>query len=226
VISSRRQDNVDEVVGRLKKQGLTVAGLVCHVGNAADRTKLIDFTLSTFGRIDILVNNAGINPHMGDILDITEEMWDKLFDVNVKAAFLLTKAVVPHMEKVGGGSIIFNASIGAYKPPVGIAAYGVTKTTLLGLTKAFAVSLVHQNIRVNCIAPGVIKTKMSRALWDKGPGQSEDDKTAGEGLWEIPMGRFGEPKECAGAVTFLCSDDASYITGETIAIAGGVQSRL
>uniref|UniRef100_A0A914VDP1 Dehydrogenase/reductase SDR family member 4 n=1 Tax=Plectus sambesii TaxID=2011161 RepID=A0A914VDP1_9BILA len=164
VISSRRQDNVDETVGRLKKLGLTVAGIVCHVGNAADRAKLIDFTLSTFGRIDILVNNAGINPHFGHILDISEEVWDKLFDVNVKAAFMLCKLVVPHMEKVGGGSIVFNASIGGYKPPTGIATYGVTKTTLLGLTKALAVSLVHQNIRVNGIAPGIIKTHMSRAV--------------------------------------------------------------
>uniref|UniRef100_A0A914DGJ8 Dehydrogenase/reductase SDR family member 4 n=1 Tax=Acrobeloides nanus TaxID=290746 RepID=A0A914DGJ8_9BILA len=225
VISSRDQKNVDETLNQLTKSGLKpekVSGVICHVGNPEHRQKLVDFAIQKYGKIDILVNNAGINPGFGDILDVSESVWDKLFDVNVKAGFLLTKLVVPHMIKNGGGNVIFNASYGGYRPPTGIAAYGVTKTTLLGLTKALAESLATKNIRVNCIAPGVIKTKFSKALWDHGP---EGEQTIVEETGN-PMKRLGEPEECAGAVAFLVSNDASYITGETIVIAGGIHARL
>ena len=106
VISSRDQNNVDETLSYLTKSGLKpekVSGVVCHVGNAEHRQKLVDFAIQKYGKIDILVNNAGINPTFGDILDVSESMWDKLFDVNVKAGFLLTKLVVPHMIKNGQG---------------------------------------------------------------------------------------------------------------------------
>jgi dehydrogenase/reductase SDR family protein 4 len=154
-------------------------------------------------------------------LEVSESIWDKLFEVNVKAGFLLTKLVVPHIEKAGGGSVIFNASYGAYRPPEGIAAYGITKTTLLGLTKALSDSLASKGIRVNCISPGAIKTKMSQKLWEDGDG----DKAAAEATG-ASLGRIGRPEECAGVVAFLCSEDASYITGESVVVAGGVHARL
>ncbi|KAK0418874.1 hypothetical protein QR680_013820 [Steinernema hermaphroditum] len=221
VISSRKEANVKQAVEELKRSGAEkVEGIVCHVGNAEHRERLVKFTLEKFGKIDILVNNAGINPDFGDILDVTETVWDKLFDINVKANFLLSKLVVPHMEKNGGGNIIFNSSYSAYKSPPGIAAYGVTKTTVVALVKALANSCAPRNIRVNGIAPGVIKTKMSEVLWS-GSSDAEAQITA-----DSAMGRIGSPEECAGAVAFLASDDASYITGETMLIAGGVQARL
>ncbi|PIO71529.1 3-oxoacyl-[acyl-carrier-protein] reductase domain protein [Teladorsagia circumcincta] len=122
-----------------------------------------------------------------------------------------------------GGNIVFNASIGAYKSPPGIAAYAVTKTALLGLTKALANGLAKDNIRVNAIAPGVIKTKMSEMLWSGDGDQGEKDVVDN---MEVPLGRLGTPNDCAGTVAFLVSDDAQYITGETVLIAGGVQARL
>jgi dehydrogenase/reductase SDR family protein 4 len=180
VICSRKQKNVDEALELLVKGGLdqqNLAGIECHVANSDHRKRLLNFAVERFGKIEILVNNAGlklicldrafflgINPAFGDIMDITEAEWDKLFDVNVKAAFLLTQLAVPIIKKSGGGSIIFNASISAYQPENGIAAYGVTKTCLLAMTKAFSQSLTPFNIRVNAVAPGLIRTKMAQTV--------------------------------------------------------------
>ncbi|KAI6171684.1 hypothetical protein M3Y98_00889500 [Aphelenchoides besseyi] len=224
VVSSRKQKNVDEAVEYLVKSGLDekkVAGITCHIGNAEDRDKLLQFALDKFYRIDILINNAGINPYYGDLMGISEEAWDKTFDLNCKAAFVLTQKVAPIMAKTGGGNIIFNASIGAYKPHPKLAVYGVTKTVLLAMTKAFAQGLAPMNIRVNCVAPGVIETRFSQAIWDpkvKKPELSEEAKN--------DMGRNGSPHEVASAVAYLVSDDASYVTGETHVVSGGVGARL
>ncbi|KAI1715775.1 enoyl-(Acyl carrier protein) reductase domain-containing protein [Ditylenchus destructor] len=227
VISSRNEENVNKAVKQLVDSGLkpeNVHGCVCHVGNADHRQRLVNTTLEKFARIDILVNNAGISPTAGDIMETSEEAWDKLFDVNVKAGFLLTKLVVPHMQKNGGGNVVFNSSVTAYNCPPIIAAYGVTKTALLGLTKAMAESLAPKNIRVNCIAPGIIKTKFSRPLWE-GVKATEIHQHQRADL-QPPLGRFGTPEECAGVVAFLCSTDASYVTGESIVIGGGAHARL
>uniref|UniRef100_A0A1I7TQN3 Dehydrogenase/reductase SDR family member 4 n=1 Tax=Caenorhabditis tropicalis TaxID=1561998 RepID=A0A1I7TQN3_9PELO len=179
-------------------------------------------TLQKFGKINVLVNNHGINPAFGHILEVSDQVWDKLFEVNVKAGFQMTKLVAPHIAKEGGGAIVFNSSYSAYKSPPGIAAYGVTKTALVGLTRALAMGLAKDNIRVNGIAPGVIKTKMSQVLWDGGE-EAEKELTD---VQEIALGRLGLPEDCAGTVAYLASEDSSYITGEMIIIAGGVQARL
>ncbi|CAO4379840.1 unnamed protein product [Caenorhabditis nigoni] len=223
VIGSRSQKNVDEAIEYLKKNGLTkVAGIAGHIASTDDQQKLVDFTLQKFGKINVLVNNHGINPAFGHILEVSDQVWDKLFEVNVKAGFQMTKLVAPHIAKQGGGAIVFNSSYSAYKSPPGIAAYGITKTALVGLTRALAMGLAKDNIRVNGIAPGVIKTKMSEVLWNGGE-ESEKDLTDAQ---EIALGRLGVPEDCAGTVAYLASEDSSYITGEMIIIAGGVQARL
>lgn len=219
VISSRKQDHVDHAVAKLKEANISVFGQVCHVGKADDRERLISETVSRHGGLDILVSNAAVNPTFGPILDTTEQQWDKIFEINVKAAFLLTKECVPHLEKRKGSSIVFVSSIGGYRPFDLLGPYSVSKTALLGLIPALAPQLHLKGIRVNGIAPGIIRTKFSGALW--ADESVEEQATAG-----IPMKRLGEPHECAGAVAFLCSDDASYMTGETIIMAGGSQARL
>ncbi|GMT20465.1 hypothetical protein PFISCL1PPCAC_11762, partial [Pristionchus fissidentatus] len=225
VISSRKEKNVQDAVASLRSTGSKrVEGVVCHVGKEEDRKNLVQFTLAKFGRIDVLVNNHGINPVFVDIMDIDEKMWDRLFETNVKNGWQLSQLVAPHMKVVGGGSIIFNSSYTAYKNPTsGIAAYAVTKTALLGLVKALAASLAKDKIRVNGIAPGVIKTKMSSPLWDNGEKTGEDNTVLNS---EILLGRLGVPEDLGGAVAFLASEDASYITGETIVVAGGINARL
>ncbi|CAG05752.1 unnamed protein product [Tetraodon nigroviridis] len=187
VVSSRRQANVDKAVALLRSQDIQVTGTTCNVGKGEDREKLIQTALDRCGGIDILVSNAAVNPFFGNTLDSTEEVWDKILSVNVKSAFLLTKLVVPHMEKRGGGNIIFVSSVGAYQPMQGLGPYCVSKTALLGLTKVLAPELAQSNIRVNCVAPGVIKTRFSAAAVGKRShrgrtqeaAQHQKDRTSG-----------------------------------------------
>ncbi|XP_062061393.1 dehydrogenase/reductase SDR family member 4 [Lepus europaeus] len=219
VISSRKQQNVDRALAALQAEGLSVTGTVCHVGKAEDRERLVATALNLHGGIDILVSNAAVNPFFGKLMDVTEEVWDKILDINVKAMALMTKAVVPEMEKRGGGSVVIVASIAAFNPFSGLGPYNVSKTALVGLTKNLALELAAQNIRVNCLAPGLIKTSFSKALWE--------DKAQEENIIQtLRIRRLGKPEECAGIVSFLCSEDASYITGETVVVAGGAPSRL
>ncbi|XP_026342230.2 dehydrogenase/reductase SDR family member 4 isoform X1 [Ursus americanus] len=219
VVSSRKQQNVDRAVAALQGEGLSVSGTVCHVGKAEDRERLVATAVNLHGGIDILVTNAAVSPFFGNLMDVTEEVWDKILDINVKATALMTKAVVPEMEKRGGGSVVIVASIGAYLPFPGLGPYNVSKTALLGLTKNLARELDQRNIRVNCLAPGLIKTSFSQVLWM--------DKAREESIKEtMQIRRIGKPDDCAGIVSFLCSEDASYITGETVVVGGGTPSRL
>lgn len=219
VISSRKQQNVDRAVATLQGEGLSVTGTVCHVGKAEDRERLVTTAVNLHGGIDILVSNAAVNPFFGNLMDATEEMWDKVLDINVKATAMIIKAVVPEMEKRGGGSMVIVSSIGGFTPLLGLGPYNVSKTALLGLTKNLALELASKNIRVNCLAPGLIKTNFSSVLWM--------DKAREDSIKEIMrIRRIGKPEECAGIVSFLCSEDASYITGETVVVGGGTPSRL
>jgi dehydrogenase/reductase SDR family member 4 len=217
VICSRKQQNVDETVLYLKGKGYDVTGCACHVGDAKQRRALIRTAIDAYGRIDILVSNAAVNPMAGPILEATEDAIDKVLDVNVKAAILLTKEALACMPS--GASIIFISSITAFQPPSPIGLYAVTKTALLGLTKGLAAELGPRGIRVNCIAPGIVPTKFASYLVsDPELAQAQIDTTM--------LGRLGRPQDMAAAAAFLASDDAAYITGETLVVAGGMQSRL
>uniref|UniRef100_A0A1A8BU54 Dehydrogenase/reductase (SDR family) member 4 n=1 Tax=Nothobranchius kadleci TaxID=1051664 RepID=A0A1A8BU54_NOTKA len=219
VVSSRRQANVDKAVALLQSQSIKVTGTTCNVGSGEDREKLVQMTLDQCGGIDILVSNAAVNPFFGNIMDSTEDVWDKILSVNVKSSFLMTKLVVPHMEKRGGGNVIFVSSVGAYQPMQALGPYCVSKTALLGLTRALAPELAQSNIRVNCVAPGVIKTRFSSALW-------KNEDVVEELKKQLSIKRLGEPEEIGGVIAFLCSEEASYITGETITVTGGMGCRL
>ncbi|GFG38613.1 hypothetical protein Cfor_09219 [Coptotermes formosanus] len=219
VVSSRKESNVTKAVEKLKASGYSVSGVVCHVSKASDRERLIKEAHEKFGGIDILVSNAAVNPAVGPVLESPEDIWDKIFEVNVKAAYLLSKEVLPYLRKRHGGSIVYVSSIAGFDPLGLLGVYSVSKTALLGLTKAAAKDLAPENIRVNCIAPGVVITKFSAGVSTS--HCSFGIKTIGcyESLLALP-------KEISGVVSFLVSDDASYITGETIVASGGMTSRL
>ncbi|XP_002753694.1 dehydrogenase/reductase SDR family member 4 [Callithrix jacchus] len=219
VVSSRKQQNVDQAVATLQGEGLSVTGTVCHVGKAEDRERLVATAVKLHGGIDILVSNAAVNPSFETVMDTTEEVWDKVLHINVKATAMMTKAVVPEMEKRGGGSVVIISSIGAFHPFPGLCSYSVSKTALLGLTKCLAQELAPRNIRVNCLAPGLIKTSFSKMFWTDKEQEKRTKQT-------LKIRRIGEPEDCAGIVSFLCSEDASYITGETVVVGGGALSRL
>jgi dehydrogenase/reductase SDR family protein 4 len=212
IISSRSQHHVDTAKASFGQ--VAVDGVVCHVGKAEDRQALVRFVKEKYGRIDVLVCNAAISTSLGPSLQITESAYDKMFDVNVKSTFFLIKEALPLLEQAIKPKIMIVLSSTAYlaKPMLGV--YGMTKTALLGMTSMLSNELVPRNIRVNCVAPGVIKTKFSEAIWET-PSATDN-----------PMKRIGTVEEVAASVAFLCSDEASYISGETLMIAGGIRSRL
>ena len=175
-------------------------------------------TLQKFGgRIDAFVSNAAVNPAYGPVLNTSEEQWDKLFDINVKAAFLLCKEVLPIMQAQKSGSVVFVSSIAGYTAIEGLGGYSVSKTALLGLSKVMATEQAPYGIRSNCIAPGIVKTHFSEALW-------VDEKQSERVLRQVPLRRFGEVEDIAGAAAYLCADESSYMTGETLTIAGGMMA--
>lgn len=216
VISSRKQKNVDEAVEKLKARGIEVYGLVCHVSNIQQRKNLIDKTIQKYGKIDVVVSNAAANPSVDSILETKEPVLDKLWEINVKSSILILQEAAPYLMK--GSSVVLISSIAAYQPQAAMAMYSVTKTALLGLTKALAADMAP-NTRVNCVAPGFVPTHFAAFMTANADiRKGIEDKTL--------VNRLGTTEDMAAATAFLASDDASYITGETLVVAGGIPSRL
>lgn len=182
LISSRKPENVEKAVKKLCKENLNVKGLTCHVSNAEQRKTLFEEACS-WGGLDILVSNAGANPQIGPVLDSTEKAWDKVFDVNVKASFLLAKEGLPLLRKSKAGRIIFISSICGFQPFDLLGIYSVSKTALLGLTKAASLQLAVDDITVNSVCPGIIQTKFSKVL-------TSETNIEKEALSRIPLARY------------------------------------
>lgn len=216
VVSSRRQKNVEEAVEKLRAKGIDVLGVACHVSSREQRRDLIQKTVNKYGGIDILVSNAAANPTVNPIVEVPEPVLDKLWEVNVKATILLVQDAAAHLSQES--SIIIISSIAAYSPEASMAMYGVTKTALLGLTKALAAEMAP-NTRVNTVAPGFVPTHFADFLV-----RNEDIRNSIEE--RTLLGRLGKTTDMASAVAFLASSDASFITGETLVVAGGLPSRL
>ncbi|XP_012502756.1 PREDICTED: dehydrogenase/reductase SDR family member 2, mitochondrial-like isoform X1 [Propithecus coquereli] len=219
VVSSRKQQNVDRAVAMLQGEGLSVTGTVCHVGKAEDRERLVAKALEHSGSVDFLVCNAGVNPLVGSTLGASEKVWDKSLSVRIRAPQLLVSSLLcVCLSPLRKGAVILISSIAAYIPHVELGAYNVSKTALLGLTRTLSLELAPRNIRVNCLVPGIIDTDFSKVL--------HKNKALWTSLNEnLGLQRIGQPEDCAGLVSFLCSSDASYISGENIAVAG-FSSRL
>ncbi|KAG1653274.1 hypothetical protein FOA52_009166 [Chlamydomonas sp. UWO 241] len=216
-ICSRKQANVDEALTHLRSKGVVCAGVPCHVGKIEQLKAFVDAAVKEYGRIDCLIQNAAVNPTIGRIVDTPPEAIDKLFEINVKVAVLLVKFALPHMR--AGASVVFISSITAFNPPMPIGMYAVSKTALLGLTKGLAAELGPEGIRVNCVAPGIVPTKFADYL-------VKDPELAKAQAEATYLGRLGTPNDMAAAVAYLVSDDASYVTGETLVVSGGMPSRL
>ncbi|MGC9336013.1 MAG: SDR family oxidoreductase [Anaerolineae bacterium] len=221
VLCSRNLDTVqavaDEVNAMLARHGQPprALGMVAHVGHTDQVQALVARTLEAYGRVDIAVSNAATNPHFGPLLTADEGQWDKILDTNTKGAFRLCQAVVPHMQARGGGKILTVASIAGLSPSPGMGLYGISKAALLMLTRQLALELGPDNIQVNAIAPGVIKTAFSRVLW-------QTPQIADPTLARLPLGHFGEPEDVAGLALFLASPAADYITGGVYVVDGGL----
>jgi NAD(P)-dependent dehydrogenase (short-subunit alcohol dehydrogenase family) len=214
VVSSRKLEGVQVVADEIEAAGGEALALQAHVGRMDDVTALVTQTVETFGRVDVAVNNAATNPHFGPLLTADEGQVDKTLDVNLKGVLRGCKAVAPLMEKQGGGKIINIASVAGLRPGPGMGLYGISKAGVLMLTQVLAVELGPANIQVNAIAPGVIKTRFSRVLW-------QTPEIAEPILRDLPAGRFGEADEVAGLALYLASPASDYVTGAVFVMDGG-----
>jgi NAD(P)-dependent dehydrogenase (short-subunit alcohol dehydrogenase family) len=217
VISSRKQDACDEVARAINArhgEGTALA-LAASISNKAALQNLIDQTLATFGRIDTLVCNAASNPYYGPMAGIADEQFRKILDNNIVANNWLITMATPQMVARRSGSIIIVSSIGGLRGSPIIGAYCISKAADMQLARNLAVELGPHNIRVNCIAPGLIKTDFAKALWD-------DPQALAARNAETPLRRIGEPDEIAGAAVYLASPASQFMTGQSLVIDGGV----
>lgn len=214
VVSSRSQDSVDEVAKNLRAKGHTVMAQACHVGDSEQRKILVNKTIETYGGIDILINNAAINPVFKGLESMSEEIYDKMMNVNLKAAFDLSNLCFPYLKDSKGSSIINIASVEGLKPSFGLGLYGVTKAALIMLTQVQAKEWGKYGIRSNAICPGLIQTKFSAALW-KNEGLMQ------EVVKDLPAGRMAQPQELKGLAVYLASNAGSYSTGGIYTVDGG-----
>lgn len=214
VISSRRQADLDELVEDIRKTGGEVTAIEARMGDEAQTKHLFDKTVEVYGGIDILVNNAAANPYYGPTVDCPDNAYDKIMDINVKAPFQLSKLVYPVMKLRGGGSIINISSIAGETPDPGLGIYSVSKASINMLTKVLAKEWGADGIRVNAVAPGLIKTKFSQALW-------QDEKTLAHFTKRLPIARMGTVEEVASLVLYLASDASGYCTGGIYTVDGG-----
>ena len=213
-IASRKQEDLQAVADEIKAAGGEAVAIACHTGKREQVQALVQQVLDTWGRVDIVVNNAATNPHFGPMITSEEWQWDKTFEVNIKGYFWLAQAAIPAMEQQGGGSIINVASVAGLNPGTAMGVYSVSKAAVIAMTKQLAQELGHANIRVNALAPGLIKTKFSSALWSN---EDINNKILGS----TPLGRIGTTDEVAAAALYLASDEAAFTTGTVITMDGG-----
>ncbi len=214
VISSRKLEGLEAVAEGIRARGGDALAVAAHNGDKAALRRLAEQAVEAFGRIDILVNNAATNPHFGPILEAEDSLWQKTIEVNIMGAVWLTQAVVPHLRAVGGGKIINVASINGLRPGRLQGIYSLTKAALINLTQTLALELGIDNIQVNAIAPGLVRTKFARVIW-------ENEEITRQIVERTPAGRIGEPEDIAGIALYLASPASAYTTGQVFVIDGG-----
>lgn len=216
VVASRKLANVQPVADALNQThgDGTALAIATHTGDRDQVQQLVAQTIDTWGAIDIVVNNAATNPHFGSMLEATEEQWDKTLQVNVKGYYWLCQAAATHMVERGSGKIINVASVAGLTPGQGMGLYSVSKAAVIMLTQALAQELGPRGVQVNALAPGVIQTRFSTALWS-------NDRIA-RGV-QRRAGRIGQPDDVAGAALFLASSASDYVNGSVITVDGGIE---
>ena len=214
MICSRKQEAVDAAAAGMQGLAGRVVPTACHVGRMEELQSLVSRAETEFGKIDILVNNAATNIAQGPCLTFDDGQFDKMVEVNLKSTYRLVKLVAPGMIARGGGSIINIASIAGFKPQLHGLLYSMTKAALIMMTQSYAVELGGKGVRVNAIAPGLIQTVLSEYYW-------KDQARQAHVVDAQPIKHLGQPAEIAGVAVMLASDEASYLTGQTIVVDGG-----
>jgi len=214
VLFGSKEESVSRAITQLKDEGYEVTGYYPDLTNYEEIEKVIKETIAKYGRIDVLINNAGISANK-KIEETTPEEFAQIMNLNVNAIFNMTKAVVPYMKQQKSGVILNTSSmVSIYGQPAGVG-YPTSKFAVNGITKSLSRELASFNIRVNAVAPGIIKTDMVSAL---------KEEQIAPLIKSIPLGRIGEPRDIANAFLFLASDMASYITGNILSVDGAARS--
>jgi NAD(P)-dependent dehydrogenase (short-subunit alcohol dehydrogenase family) len=215
VVASRKLEGVEKIAAAIRSEGGEAHAVAFHAGELDAPQKLVDAAVAKYGKVDVLVNNAATNPHFGPFLTVDKGQWDKTFDVNLRGYFECARSVAKHLsDRNAPGAIVNVASIVALvgAPLQGV--YAMTKAAVVSMTKTLAVELAAMNVRVNAIAPGIIETRFASAL-------TTNPQISELMLGRVPMKRFGQPHEIAGAALYLASDAASYCTGHVMVVDGG-----
>lgn len=214
IVASRRLEDLEKVAAEVNQSGKKALTIAANIGKMDEVENLVTRAAAAFGRIDLLVNNAAINPNMEQCLDATERTWDTVMNLNLKGLFFLAQGVARIMKEQGGGNIVNVTSIEALAPS-GLPIYGISKAGVIMATRFMAKEWAKYNIRVNAIAPGTTRTKFSEPLVN-------NPRILEYYMSRTPMGRVAEPEEMVGTIIYLASDAASYVTGQIIAIDGGI----
>ena len=214
-LCGRKQEGLDAALTDLSDHASSVLGVAAHVAKVDDIERLIAAAEERFGPVNTLVNNAGTNPYYGPIAESEDWAWDKTMDVNLRGPYLLSRRMGVRMMAAGGGSIVNISSVAGLEAASGQGIYSVTKAGLIMLTKVLAREMGAAGVRVNCICPGVIRTQLSRALWD-------DEKTAKAWISRKALGRVGEVDELTGAAIYFASEASSFTTGAVLQVDGGM----
>ncbi|PTU31137.1 SDR family oxidoreductase [Stenotrophobium rhamnosiphilum] len=215
VISSRKQEDLDKVAAEIIASGGKATAIAAHQGESAALHRLIGEIEAGLGRLDILVNNAATNPYFGHISDTDMSMVEKTLQVNIKGYFELAALASKLMKKNGGGAIVNIASINGVKPGMFQGIYSISKAAVINMTQAFAKECAPWKVRVNAVLPGLTETKFASAL-------TKNEQILNVALQQIPLARVAQPEEIAPAILYLVSDAASYVTGTTLTVDGGL----
>ncbi|HUP25555.1 MAG TPA: SDR family oxidoreductase [Thermoanaerobaculia bacterium] len=215
VISSRKQDACERVAEEIQAAGGEALALACNVSHMDQIESLLAGTRAHWGQIDVLVCNAAVNPHYGSALDIPDSAFEKVMAVNIESNHWLCQRVIPEMRERRDGAIILVSSIGGLRGSPVLGAYAISKAADMQMARNLAIECGPFNIRVNCIAPGLVRTDFARALW-------EDDERRKRTEAATPLRRLGEPSDMAGAALLLASQAGAWLTGQTIVVDGGV----
>lgn len=215
VISSRRAEACEEVAAGLRAKGGEAIAVPARISDKAQLENLVARTRQTWGRIDVLVCNAAVNPHFGPLETLTDEAFERMTVNNVLSNLWLSRMVAPEMKERRDGAIIFVISIAALRGSLQLGMYGVTKAADAALARNLAVEYGPYNVRVNCIAPGLVRTEFARALW-------EDDARRAAREAATPLRRLGEPDDIAGVALMLASPAGAFVTGQVIVVDGGM----
>ncbi len=219
-VLGRQRGSLDAVVKDLAQSGAEGRAILCDVTRSADTQRAVQHVEKEFGRVDVLVNNAGILIP-ATVENISEKEWDQVIETNLKGPFLMARAVLPALRRVGGGAIVNIGSVLGQVATKECAAYCASKGGVILLTKAMALDYAHENIRVNCICPATVETERVK---EEFPQNEAGRKLREDRIRRLPLGRLGQPNDVAELAAFLASDQSTWITGTAIPVDGGLSS--